>query len=169
MITVDAVWIRDKRSGYIHAMQLREHAEAYIATRGNPGDWEFTVVGTCGCCGSVWAKVGQKPHFRCGKHIGRNPCAVEGCSRTCKGEYYGDRFHLCAEHYRIAAPPGSKERQVLNRLWRLQRKRTGKGGDWPQDLNRRYWRVWFRIVAIGRARTAGDIDMDEINKLFGWE
>lgn len=127
----------------------------------------------CSCCGERWGEMqsdGATVH-RCTKHLLRNPCAVEGCKRTTatkQGNYHNDA-HLCGEHFRIAAPPGSPERRVYNRLWRLHRKRDGKDGRWSPDLDRRYWRVWFRLVALARARTAGDIDMDEINKLFGWE
>jgi hypothetical protein len=135
---------------------------------------QFEIVSGpgCRCCGertgTMWGTDGN---WRCDKHRSRNPCAVEGCKRTgatSPGNYHNDA-HLCGEHFKIAAPPGSAERRVYNRLWRLHRKRDGKDAPWSPELDRRYWRVWFRLVAIARARTAGDIDRDEINKLFGWD
>lgn len=134
---------------------------------------QFEIVPgpACACCGerggTMW---GDGDQYRCTKHKDRNPCAVEGCRRTRskgQGGYHNDAY-LCAEHFKIAAPPGSAERRVYNRLWRLHRKRDGKDAPWSPELNRRLWRVWFRLVGIARARSAGDIDMDEINKMFGW-
>lgn len=62
-------------------------------------------------------------------------------------------------------PPGSRMRRIYNRLWRLRKKR----GKWTPDLERRYWIAWRRIVSNARSGSAGDIDMNEINKMFGWE
>jgi hypothetical protein len=40
---------------------------------------------------------------------------------------------------------------------------------WTPQLDARFWRVWHRLVAIARARAAGDVDMDEISRLMGWD
>lgn len=143
---------------------------------------QFTVerAPSCGCCGAVndygirmdiiiVARRAYGAVHRCCKHRDRNPCAVDGCSRTTAAKRYpDDRLYLCPEHWKLACPPRSQERAVYNRLFRLQRARTGKGGQWPVDLDARFWRVWGAIVRRARNETAGDLDMKEINAMFGW-
>lgn len=169
----------------VYALVSNPLSAILMATRGpwehhlQRAEWvmvadQFEVVPGpgCGCCGERWGEMqsdGESVH-RCAKHIGRNPCAVEGCKRTratTQGSYFNNNY-LCGEHFRIAAPPGSAERRVYNRIWRMHRKRDGKDALWSRELERRYWRIWYRLVAIARARSAGDIDMDQINKMFGW-
>lgn len=135
------------------------------------------VFSACRCCGNagigVWifGDLSKPDTWRCDRHQTRNPCAVEGCKRTTSTSgYLGCDVYLCGEHFRQACPPGSAERRVYRRFFRMAKKRAtpDNPGGWSPDLERRYWRVWARIVAIARAQAAGDIDMDEINKLFGW-
>ena len=146
----------------------------------NSPDWacvadQWTVVPRpgCLCCGEDdLALRFTRGGYRCEKHADRNPCAIEGCSRTtaAKGNLNEGQYWLCGEHWRVACPPGSPERRVYLRIRATARKRGFKVTDrWPRPLENRYWRIWARIVAIGRARCAGDVDMDEINKLFGWD
>jgi len=127
----------------------------------------------CLCCGdNDRALRFTQGGYRCEKHADRNPCAIEGCSRTtaAKGNLNEGQYWICSEHWRIACPPGSPERRVYLRIRATARKRGLKVTErWPRSLENRFWRIWACIVAIGRARCAGDIDMAEINKLFGWD
>lgn len=143
-------------------------------------DWsivadEFEVVPGpgCACCGerygTMWGDVG---HYRCDKHHHRNPCAIEGCRCTTDrgGRDYRDDQYLCSKHWRPLTTPA--ERRVYSRIFREAKARERKLGaehHWPFREVRRLERVWRRIVASARSRAAGDIDMDEINKLFGWD
>jgi hypothetical protein len=154
----------------------REHCGRFLKS----SEWasvadQWTVVPRpgCLCCGENDQAL-RVTHggYRCEKHADRNPCAIESCSRTiaAKGKLNEGHYWLCGEHWRIACPPGSPERRVYLRIRATARKRGFKvTSRWPQELESRYWRIWSRIVAIGRARCAGDIDMAEINKLFGWD
>lgn len=135
--------------------------------------WEIVDHPCCGCCGYHYRlREPVAGLYRCDKHSDRNPCAIEGCLRTIavRSNLNDGRYWLCSEHWRVACPPGSPERRVYLRIRRAARKRGYKVTErWPQTMENRYWRIWSRIVAIGRARCAGDIDMTEINKLFGWD
>lgn len=125
----------------------------------------------CRCCGrtvllgSAFRDWQGNETFRCSMHIKRNPCAIEGCTRTTKsnGQYASDQW-LCSEHWKIGCPPKSKIRRTYNRFFRIA-KRYG----WNDDLRRRFWRFWNALVARARRRCAGDMDMHEINRMFGWE
>lgn len=153
-------------------VRSREHCGRFLQGE----EWstvadQFEVVAGpgCGVCGTrhgtMWGYEGQ---WRCDKHRDRNPCAVEGCRRTRKAPASGilsSDDHLCGEHWRALCPPGSTLRRIYNRLWRLQKRRK----KWTPDLERRYWITWRRIVRNARSGSAGDIDMNEINKMFGWE
>lgn len=117
---------------------------------------------TLGACFRDWK--GDKT-YRCSKHIDRNPCAIEGCTRTTKalGQYASDQW-FCSEHWRIACPPKSKLRQIYNRFFR-KAKRFG----WSDQKRRAFFRFWNALVNRARKRCEGDIDMAEINKMFGWD
>lgn len=39
---------------------------------------------------------------------------------------------------------------------------------WPEQLENRFWRFFAGLVRRGRRRCAGDIDLTEINRMFGW-
>lgn len=75
----------------------------------------FTLIpiAACQCCGERYRVTGNGTEARCAKHVGRNPCAVEGCKRTRsaapwhEGFAYRNNVYLCGEHYRLAAPLGS--------------------------------------------------------------
>jgi hypothetical protein len=127
----------------------------------------------CACCGerwgTMWGEVGQ---YRCDKHKDRNPCAIEGC--RCTNDRRGramrsDQF-LCQKHWRPLTT--AEERRVYSRIWRQAKARERKFGAehaWSMREVRRLERVWRAIVAKARSRAAGDLDMTEINKMFGWD
>lgn len=130
---------------------------------GGPMQW-------CRVCGAtVWFARdfnGNPDRIRCEKHRRSNACAIEGCRRSTKASagWFGLNLWLCVNHWRPLIPPGSPERKVYNRIFRIAR-RFG----WDDALRRRYWRIWNRMIAIARTRAAGDIDEREINRLFGWD
>lgn len=64
----------------------------------------------------------------------------------------------------MGVPPRSPERRVYHRIFK-----TGRLYGWTPQLEARFWRVWNRLVAQARARVAGDIDVDEIKRLMGWD
>ena len=136
---------------------------------------------SCDCCGAINdiqrrdVRIIKENRLgrivRCAKHLDRNPCAVDGCSRTTAAHhgYLDNRLWLCGEHWKIACPPRSAARRVYHRIFRLHVKRDGKDAPWSPDLDHRFWRIWGAIIRRARSATAGDIDMDEINKMFGWD
>lgn len=138
-------------------------------------DWlpvadQFEVVPGpgCACCGERWDVMHKAVDgsYRCDKHRDRNPCVIEGCKRTtaANGRYGSDQW-LCSEHWRRFVPPHSPMRRAYHRFFRLA-KRHG----WTPALRRRFWRFWGGLVAQARRKAAGDdLDMGEINKMFGWE
>lgn len=141
---------------------------------------EIALEPHCSCCGLCgWGYSlsqlnllrswdgsvrGDLTAVRCSKHLGRNPCAIEGCTKTTKaeGRHASDSW-LCAEHWRIGCPPRSKTRLVYHRYFR-RAKRFG----WNDESAASFNAFWRRLVARARKRCAGDIDMNEINAMFGW-
>lgn len=122
----------------------------------------------CRVCGEIiWLKrtlpaEGQ----RCSRHRERNPCSIEGCKRSTKASerWSGIDIWICSEHWRNGCPPRSPERKVYHRFFR-RAKRFG----WNDRSSEAFRRIWRRILAIARARAAGDIDEAEIRRLFGWQ
>lgn len=112
---------------------------------------------------------------RCLAHFNRNPCAIEGCKRSTRAPWREIGEHgasapwlaldqwFCGDHWRALIPPRSVERRIYLRFWRRAR-RFG----WNDQSSGAFWRIWARIVAIARARAAGDIDEAEIRRMFGW-
>lgn len=106
----------------------------------------------------------HKTHFRCRKHVGRNPCLVEGCKRSFKAENgYGNEHNICGTHWRELVPVGSPERRIYNRFFR-RAKRFG----WTDSTVDAFNRFWAALVRRVRARARGDVDMREINRIMGW-
>lgn len=105
---------------------------------------------------------GPPRQHRCERHVGRNPCAVDGCIRTRAGDRPALGLHLCGRHWRLVP---REMRLVHNRIWRLVRKSSG----WTDLLLARYWRTWWRICRAANERARGDVDMLEVSKLFGWD
>lgn len=121
----------------------------------------------CECCGAPASLWIARSNGRCWTHQGRNPCAVEGCTRTTaapeSGRLSSDDW-FCAEHWRRYVPPRSRERRLYHRHFR----RAKKLG-WNDDRIASFHAFWNRLVARVRARaTEGHLDETEINRMFGW-
>lgn len=133
-----------------------------------PESYSIERVPCCGCCGSEAVVARQARQHRCAKHRDRNPCAIEGCTRTRAvpaDRQLGDDQWLCADHWRRFVPPRSRMRRAYHAFFR----RAKRQGDWDDKLARRFWRFWNALVRTARRRaTAGHLDETEINKLFGW-
>lgn len=152
-------------------------AEVWRRHLGDP-EWidvadQFEIVPGpgCGCCGqrggTIW---GMEESYRCESHKDRNPCAIEGCKRTTAAPalksgklYLANDQWLCSEHWRRFVPPRSKMRQHYHLIFR-RAKRQG----WTPELERRFWRYWTWLVAQARRKaTEGDLDIREIERMFG--
>lgn len=144
------------------------------------GTWNGMTYALCRVCGDTATSEGEwteelkvRPDlWRCTRHHDRNPCVIEGCSRSraAKGNMSIDHV-ICGEHWRRYIPPGSPGRRALNRLARTAKKlgyaRTAR---WPRELEARWWRLWAGLVRRARQQsTEGMLDEAEINKLFGWD
>lgn len=133
----------------------------------------------CHVCGECAAPLGFDPEredlWRCTRHRHRNPCAIEGCKRSTAvplqkvGEdgtmarRLADDQWFCGLHWRAFVPPGSQERRIYHRFFRLAKRRG-----WNERSIAAFHRFWKRLVSRARARAAGDINVREINKLMGW-
>lgn len=161
---------------YTFGTMPRPQAEVAIKLRGRTmGDrarvvldkslpWTLTPVPTCRCCGEpAWENL------RCTKHQDRNPCAVEGCTRTRKANgYLTDDASLCGVHWKAFVPPNSPVRRAFNRLARLAKKLGYKRTDrWPPELEARWWRLWSGVIRRIRRGDEAALDIDEINRMFG--
>lgn len=131
-----------------------------------------TSFSACRCCGEAAVYAGNHPQqWRCGQHKERNPCAIHGCSRTtaAKGGLHCHRTWICGTHWRIVCPPRSRQRRLVNAHFRRAKKLGVSPGDrWPENLERSYWRMWDRLLKRADEIMEGDVDMTEINKMFGW-
>jgi hypothetical protein len=168
------VTVPDKSGFWICPVdRLDEGRQRVASAQGVPVDMVIDYPQPrCRCCGNPVDVSSDIVHVRCHKHRDKNPCAVEGCERTrvANGRLHDGRHFLCRDHWRVACPPKSKWRQAYNRFFRTAKKlglsRTER---WPENLERRYWRYFGGLVARARRMAAGDLDMAEINKLFGWD
>jgi hypothetical protein len=173
MITRDLVW--GKRIDAPHRFSLdgnpmpRAEGEAMIARFTSTGPHELVSAPCCTCCGVHWTISGEKPHFRCEKHVGRNPCGIEGCKCTTKAvPCLSIDEYLCSKHYRPLTT--ISERRTLARARRWHKKAEKRRDRAEMDRSAiLWWRLLRRMVKHARRRSAGDIDMTEINKMFGWE
>lgn len=127
------------------------------------------VCGLRACCGQV-DNVGT---HRCHEHRERNPCAVDGCTNSHKAKYglHNQLEWVCGVHWKQVCPPRSPMRRTYLRFFRIARKLGVEKKRWPQDLENRYWRFFAGMVKRynRRLHVHGSIDIDEINKLFGWD
>lgn len=133
----------------------------------------------CACCGKdefrtqlVDPAAGP---WRCYKHRDRNPCAIEGCTRStpapenselpdAEGRLRNDQW-ICGIHWKRYVPPRSARRRAYNAFFR-RAKREG----WHPQLNRKFWRFWNTLIIAARRRGAeGYVDEATIKRLFGWE
>jgi len=138
--------------------------------------WGERLIANCRVCGKPafnhHDRADTPGTWRCRKHAKSNPCAIEGCSRSRKadGILHDGRYWVCATHWRIVCPPRSAERREYLRFFRIA-KRIGldQNDRWPEPLERRFWRYFAGLVRRGRQRCSGDMDMTEINRMFGWD
>jgi len=129
--------------------------------------WTMEPKPICACCGETYRTylLYRGETIRCKKHEDRNPCVIQGCTRTqaARGSFTDAGF-LCSEHWRRYVPPGSPGRKAYHRLHRI-----GKRRGWPDDLRVRYWRFWGGLVKRAiRDSQQGRLDMTAVNALFGW-
>lgn len=164
MFTRDLVTFKRNELHYGSYAQERDTALAWIAKQHDSELWTISDIAACGCCGEI-ASVHNAHHHRCTKHVGRNPCGVEGCTRTtAAGGGYGNEFWICGEHWRRYVPARSKIRRHYHLL-----RRIGKRKGWSIKMREKYWRYMRWLVEQARRKaTAGKFDMSEVNKLFGW-
>lgn len=164
MISRDLVEVLSLDSPITLATVDRKKGEEWVPGGAN-GRFYLQSVPSCLCCGEpAW------PNKRCTKHQDRNPCVVEGCSRTmpARGWLRDDDF-LCGEHWRAFCPPGSPIRKAFNRLGRIARKMGFKRHDrWPKELQARRWRLWDGLIRRIRRGNEGHIDEQAIRSMFGW-
>lgn len=121
----------------------------------------------CACCGAteITTKLklvdeGPPRQWRCDKHVGRNPCLVQGCGRTREGQRPQLDAYLCGRHWR---PVPKYLKLAYNRIWRLKK----KSGGWTDVLIERHWLIWRKISRRAEAAVHGHLDLAEIEKLFG--
>lgn len=174
MITADLVCVHNPNTGVTFGAQPRDGAERWLAQRmGWPdalrGDVEFQLVPAshCACCGQ-WTGTHES---RCWKHRERNPCIVEGCTRTRLAKWgLNDDDFICGEHWRRYVPPRSPHRRTQQRFFKLAKKLGyARNAKWPAELEERYWRFWRGLIRrVRRLSTEGRFDMADVNRLFGW-
>lgn len=157
-------WSRERAQAII--AEAREGMGPPAFTYGVVDKLEIVPWPICGVCGVPLYDLSAR---RCHKHLKRNACAIDGCSRSRTTESApSDDDYLCGEHWKMFVPPRSPMRRVYNRLWRLSKK---KGG-WTPDLDRRFWTVWRSIIRRARQAHSGQfegfVDEAEINRMFGW-
>lgn len=147
---------------------------------------EWFLTPACRCCGIelLYCKGEERPEHedqRCEQHIGRNPCALEGCQRTRDAPeagpgkfHYANDQHVCGEHWRRFVPPKSRLRRAYNAYWRQAKKHgwnyRGRLGRHPR-LDWRFNRFWAALIMMMRRKAdpASDVlDMTEINRIMGW-
>lgn len=113
------------------------------------------------------ADVHGKPVWRCDRHVGRNPCCIEGCGRTFA--HKGDTDGRGAEDY--------SWRVMCGRCWRKAPKfmrdavarvrRDARRQGWTDRNHAPHGRLWERCR---RAIEQGQhLDQAEIERMFGWD
>lgn len=138
-----------------------------------PGDRHvIEPVPCCACCGADFADVRERngsitvwPNgaVRCDRHHDRNPCAIEGCTRTCAGTEMRSDLWLCGEHWRRFVPPRSARRRAY-----LALRRKGFRLGWPDEMKAEFWKLWFALVRQARRKAEGGfLDMAHLERLFG--
>ena len=152
----DLVTVGREGVPYTFGTMPRSEAQRAIEVRGRSiGDrgravldkrlpWTLTPVPSCRCCGEpAWANL------RCSKHQDRNPCVVEGCTRTGKADRgeLADGQVICAEHWRRYVPPRSRSRRTYQAHFR-RAKRIG----WTPETIRSFERFWDALVVRVKER-----------------
>lgn len=143
----------------------------------DPGFYEMFVRKVrrpaCECCGANPYRFDMKPRralhevadgtWRCEKHVGRNPCAIEGCGKTRANRHPSSDDHLCGTHWKMTP---YRFKAIYRRIWREAkrnvRKHIGDRQGFTEQLNARYWRNWHRVIretrlAVHSPATAADI------------
>lgn len=108
----------------------------------------------CGCCGKFPRRWDAscyvidlerfyrrgRAHWRCGKHVGRNPCCIEGCGSTFGLKLDEDYFwrFICGRHWR-EGPKWLRDRVAK---FRKLAKRRG----WTDQICRIHSKAWDRVV-----------------------
>ena len=160
-------WVRlayGKDSGQCRPM-TRERGEEWLAGYRGGGNWYLVDVPHCRVCGQPATVQGEA--IRCERHVGRNPCAIEGCTRgqavPASGAYRDDQV-ICSTHWRSLVPARSRARRAHHAHLR----RAKKLG-WDDRRAEAFWRFWDRLVAMTRRRAGeGFVDEAEINRIMGW-
>jgi hypothetical protein len=134
----------------------RGHVDLFLGDRRPPElqgtgfDLELVPAPACGCCGEIergvvggrWQitlrrfNIDGETHWRCEKHVGRNPCCIEGCGKTFAhkdGADYETRF-MCGRCWR-QAPKWMRDRE--SKLRRLAKRRG-----WPERHHRLHHMAW---------------------------
>jgi len=140
----------------------------------NNGMWGLIPLPGCACCGSIEVvrhANGFKSPFRCAKHADRNPCLIEGCTRTASAKADDGTIRLannqiiCGSHWRRYVPAGSRMRRAYRAHFR-RAKRLGRNAGRIEA----FWRFWELMArAVRRRSEEGHLDETEINRIMGWE
>lgn len=135
--------------------------------------FEIVKAPVCVCCGDSEPQRhadGFWSPYRCREHADKNPCAIEGCTRTraARGRLDNSIF-LCRDHWRTFCPPRSLRRRTYLAFFRKARKMGFKNNDrWPDELEERFWEFWRRLIANARHKAnGGNLDLAQIERLFG--
>lgn len=145
------------------------HVDLFLGERlppelqGSGFDLERVPAPSCGCCGKIergvvgdrWqislrqARIDGETYWRCEKHVGRNPCCIEGCGKTFahKGDRDYDTTMMCGRCWR-QAPKWMRDR--ASKIRRLAKRRG-----WTDQLCRIHDMAWQACRRwIERARNA---------------
>lgn len=131
---------------------------------------EIVAAPACGCCGAgsfITAKgvrtydalVMTPAGWRCPKHIGRNPCLIEGCGRTFDATDRPGTTFICGTHWREAP------KYMRRRVTKLRK--AGEKRHWPPRYIRAHKKAFD--LAVRAVKEGRSMDIDEINKMMGWE
>lgn len=165
--------VRHPEANYPVYFSLHEHCLTYVADRQlqdptkyrDPKLYTIHTVPSCGCCG--WFGEDRKVrevepgHVRCDRHTGRNPCVIDGCGRTFDNKGHYSTTFVCGTHWRMVP---IELRKSVKRIERMAKKLG-----WVLILRKRHTQLFDRGIERIKGVLAGDIDMNEINKLMGWD
>jgi site-specific DNA-cytosine methylase len=130
---------------------------------------EKVAAPACGCCGDIPRGVVGDRHqivlhqarhygvtyWRCEKHVGRNPCCIEGCGKTFahKDDRDYDTTIMCGRCWR-QAPKWMRDRE--SRVRRLAKRRG-----WTDQLCRIHHMAWHacqRWIERARSDDPGEVE-----------